>query len=354
MSVKESQSKLSVLLTNYNHAKFLREALDSVLNQTCFPDEFIIFDDGSTDNSQKILQEYALKYPVIKLTLFKENQGCNEMSSRLAEAATGEFVHFLASDDFVEKTFYEKSIEQLKKYPKAAFSSTLCRTVNENGKDLGLIKTPMVSLKPAYFRPLEVRSKLQDYGIWQMGCSAVYRREALKSIGSFNREVSRLRSFFDTFAMLLLALKHGCVFIPETLSVFRKLEESFSAKMAKNEETHSDIIDFFKELSETQHKDIIPPEVVNDFARSFWGFHLIDLSDLDERIRLKKLNNVLAGKGVFYKALSKLLDLGICKGRFAQKLLVVLSYDRQILKTIYGKTRTLLFLQFLKLKGSIH
>jgi len=353
MSVKESQSKLSVLLTNYNHAQFLPEALDSVLNQTYPPDEFIIFDDGSTDNSPEILQEYALKFPVIKLTLFKENQGCNEMTSRLAEAATRKFVHFLASDDFLEKEFYEKSIGQLEKHPKAALASTLCRTVNKNGQDLGFIKTPMVSLKPAYFSPLEVHTKLQDYGIWQMGCSTVYRREALKSIEFFSREVSRLRSFFDTFAILLLALKHGCVFIPETLSVLRKLEGSFSAKMAKNEETHTDIIDFFKELAETRHRDIFPPEFVHDFARSFWGIHLIDLSDLDERIRLKKLNNVLKGKRLVYKVLSKLLDLGFCKGRFPQKLLVILSYDRRILKTLYGKIRTLLFFQFLKFKGNL-
>ena len=162
MSVKEFQPKLSVLLTNYNHAQFLPEALDSVLNQTHLPDEFIIFDDGSTDNSPEILQEHANKYPVIKLTLFKENLGCNEMTSRLAEAATGRYVHFLASDDFLENQFYEKTIEQLEKYPKAALASTLCRAVNKKGQDLGFIKTPTVSLKPAYLSPSEVRAKLQD------------------------------------------------------------------------------------------------------------------------------------------------------------------------------------------------
>ena len=343
-----NKSKLSVLLTNYNHAKFLPQGLDSILNQSYPPDEFIIFDDGSTDDSPKILQEYANKYPVIKLTLFKENQGCFEMTSKLAEAATCEFAHFFSSDDYLEPQFYEKSIEQLEQYPQAALSSTLCRAITENGKDLGFIKTPIVSPKPTYFSPIEVRNKLKRYGIWQMACATVYRRQALESIGFFRREVHRLRSFFDSFAILLLALQNGCIFIPEALSVIRKGENTISAKMAKNEEIHGDIIKYFKELTATHYSDIFPPEFVRDFARSFWGFHLIDLSDLDDRTRLKKLNHVLDGKGVAYKILSKLLGAGFCRGHFFQKLLVLCSYDRRLSITLYDKLLTEFFLKLLK------
>ena len=100
------------------------EALDSALNQSCPPDEFIIFDDGSTYNSPKFLQECAQKFSALKLTLYKENKDCEAMYSNLAEAATCEYVHFFALDDFLEPNFYEKSIEQLERYPKAAFSST--------------------------------------------------------------------------------------------------------------------------------------------------------------------------------------------------------------------------------------
>ena len=343
-------SKLSVLLPNYNHAEFLPQALDSVLNQSYPPDEFIIIDDGSTDGSAKILQEYAKKYPVIKLTLFNENRGVYEMNLRLFEAATCEYAHFFAADDFLEPQFYEKSIEQLEQYPQAAISSGLCRTVNKNGNDLGFIKTPIVSAKPIYFSPIEVRNKLKRYGIWQFGTTTVYRRQFLKSIGFYSREIRRLRSFIDTFSILLLALQNGCIFIPEVLLVIRKSEDSISAKLAKNEESHGDIIKYFKELTETRYSDIFPPEFVRDFARSFWGFHLIDLSDLDDRTRLKKLSHVLDGKGVAYKILSKLLDAGFCRGRFFQKLLVLCSYDRNLLITLYDKLRTETFLKLLKFK----
>jgi glycosyltransferase involved in cell wall biosynthesis len=347
----KNKLKLSACLTVYNHEKFLPVALDSVLNQSYPPDEFIIFDDGSTDSSPQILQEYARKFPVIKLTLYEENKGVEEMYSKLAEAATCEYVHFFASDDFLEPTFYEKSIEQLERYPKASFSSTLTRTVDSEGIDLGFIKTPIVSLKPAYFSPDEVKYKLKQCGIWQMSCATVYRRETFENIGLLNSDFYRLRSFLDTFIILLLALKNGCIFIPEVLSVLRKGEASFSAKMAKNEKNHADIVNFFKELTVTRFSDIFPKEFVRDFERSFWGLHLIYLSKLDSQTRLKKLNKVLDGKRMTYKILKKIINAGFCRGHFFLKLLVFSSYESRLSTTLYVKLRTRIFLKLLKFKG---
>jgi len=61
------KSTLSVIMSNYNHSRFLPEALDAIVNQSRQPDEFIIIDDASTDNSVEIIQSYASRYPFIKL-----------------------------------------------------------------------------------------------------------------------------------------------------------------------------------------------------------------------------------------------------------------------------------------------
>jgi|GEM_PF-4911826 len=77
---------------------------------------------------------------------------------------------------------------------KLHFHQPLTRTVDRNGFDLGVIRTPIVSLKPAYFSPEEVGDKLKQCGIWQMSCATIYRQKTLQDIGFINRD------FHITFA----------------------------------------------------------------------------------------------------------------------------------------------------------
>jgi len=345
------KSKLSVLLSNYNHAEFLPVNLESVLNQTFPPDEFIIFDDASTDESPKILQEYARRYPVIKLTLFKKNHGAIEMMSKLAEAATCEFVHFIGADDFIKEEFYEKSIFLLEQYPDAAYSSCAARLVDKRGNDLGFIQLPVVSRKPRYFFPHEVREKLKRYGPWHLGSAAVYRRTAIESINHF-RGFHNLRSFQDSFSGNLLALKNGCIFIPEAWSFVRRAGDNYSIKLAGNKHEYNELINTFKSLMLDKYRGLFPREFVYDLERCFWGICLVDLVDPGAPEQLNDLTSILKGKSLFFKTLSAMLKAGILKGRYFLKLLVLLSYERPLLATIYMKIWTWVFFKYLKLKES--
>ncbi len=68
-------STLSVLMPNYNHGEFLPGSVQAILDQSCQPIEFIIVDDGSTDNSMDILNKFADLNPVIKLLENDVNKG---------------------------------------------------------------------------------------------------------------------------------------------------------------------------------------------------------------------------------------------------------------------------------------
>lgn len=90
---------VSVIIPVYNAEKYIRECLDSVLDQTMNQLEVICIDDGSTDNSLHILQEYQLADARIKL-ISQKNQGSGPARNKGLEEANGRYVAFLDADDF--------------------------------------------------------------------------------------------------------------------------------------------------------------------------------------------------------------------------------------------------------------
>ena len=99
--------KISVVMPVYNAGKYLKEAMNSIINQTLQDIEIICVNDGSTDNSLSILKEYATKDKRIKI-IDKENQGYGATVNRGFAEANGEFVAIFEPDDILDKTIYEK------------------------------------------------------------------------------------------------------------------------------------------------------------------------------------------------------------------------------------------------------
>ena len=103
----ERMAKVSVLIPVYNTAKYLQKCLDSVINQTLYDIEIVCINDGSTDESRFILEEYAKKDIRIKVHN-KENGGLVAARKTGLELATGEYIGFVDSDDWIEPDMYEK------------------------------------------------------------------------------------------------------------------------------------------------------------------------------------------------------------------------------------------------------
>lgn len=100
--------KVSVIIPVHNTEKYLTKCLESVYNQTLTDIEIICINDCSTDNSLGILQEYAENDRRIKLIDFKENKGAAAARNAGIDAAAGEYIGFVDSDDFIGLDFYEK------------------------------------------------------------------------------------------------------------------------------------------------------------------------------------------------------------------------------------------------------
>lgn len=106
--------KISVIIPVYNVENYLRECLDSIINQTFKDIEIICVDDCSTDNSLDILNEYAQKDNRIKVFEQKENSGQGAARNFGISIAQGEYITFVDPDDYIESTMYEKMYNQAK------------------------------------------------------------------------------------------------------------------------------------------------------------------------------------------------------------------------------------------------
>lgn len=106
--------KVSIIVPVYNVEKYIHKCLDSLVNQTLKELEFIFVNDGSPDNSPKIIKEYQKKDKRIKL-LNKENGGQASARNLGLEHAKGEYIAFLDSDDYVKENMYETLYNRAKK-----------------------------------------------------------------------------------------------------------------------------------------------------------------------------------------------------------------------------------------------
>ena len=111
--MNENNSKVSIIIPVHNTETYLKQCLDSVTNQTLKDIEIILIDDGSTDNSGKICEEYASKDNRIKV-IHQKNQGQGKARNEGLKIAKGEYIGFVDSDDWIALDFYEKLYEKAK------------------------------------------------------------------------------------------------------------------------------------------------------------------------------------------------------------------------------------------------
>lgn len=127
-----NQPLVSVIINNYNYGRFLREAIDSVLNQTYDRTETIVVDDGSTDNSREIIAGYGDRI----ILVLKENGGqCSAFEAGFA-ASSGSIVCFLDSDDIFLPAKVGRIVEVLEQHPHVGSCFHALKAVDEDWGEL--------------------------------------------------------------------------------------------------------------------------------------------------------------------------------------------------------------------------
>ena len=166
--------KVSILVPICNVEKYLRQCLDSLVNQTLAEIEIICIDDGSTDSSPEIIQEYAENDARIKV-ITKPNSGYGDSMNQGLKKARGEYIGIVESDDYIETDAFEKLYALAKEFDADVARSNFYRYKGGKNEiyccidplDVGRLINPKERTGIFYQQP----------AIW----SAIYRREFLKA-----------------------------------------------------------------------------------------------------------------------------------------------------------------------------
>jgi len=110
--------KFSLIIPVYNVGKYVYRCLESISKQSFSDFEAIVIDDGSTDESGKICDEFALKDKRIKV-IHKKNGGVSSASNKGLDSANGELIYFVDGDDWIEENTLEEIIKVFSKHPNA-------------------------------------------------------------------------------------------------------------------------------------------------------------------------------------------------------------------------------------------
>ena len=109
-------NKVSIIVPVYNVELYLEKCLLSLVKQTLDEIEIIIVNDGSKDGSQKIIDDFSTKYPNKIKSLTKENGGLSDARNFGLDRASGDFIGFVDSDDYVSETMFEEMYHLAKKH----------------------------------------------------------------------------------------------------------------------------------------------------------------------------------------------------------------------------------------------
>jgi len=286
--------RLSVVISNYNHAHYLSEAIEAILNQSIRPFEVIIVDDGSTDNSIEVIKKIALFNPEVHLYRNDANMGVIYSSNRGLSLVTGEFIYFAAADDRVSPGFFEKSITLLNQYPQAGMCSALMSMIGMKGEDKGWIPMPVVSNSKVFFPPGKVISKLTAYGPWFAGQTVIYRLDAI--LDNTQGFLPELYNRTDHFVNYVVAARRGVCFIPEILATYRLSASGYAESVFDNEDLSRKTFSQLLELMRSpRYSPLFPERFVKVLQNRGWydlevrSLNRIGQSQIDFIDRLKGL-----------------------------------------------------------------
>ena len=151
--------KVSLGLPVYNGERFVKHAIQSVLDQTFTDFELIISDNASTDSTPDICEEFARKDPRVRYIRQEINIGAKANFNRVFEYSRGEYFKWVAADDVCGPRYLELTVAQLDADPTAVLAHTLSRTINGKGE---IVTTQEMDALVIFDEGLPVRVRPED------------------------------------------------------------------------------------------------------------------------------------------------------------------------------------------------
>lgn len=172
-----SDPKITVLTAVYNGERYMREAIDSILNQTYKNFEYILVDNNSTDNTPKILSDYAQRDERIKIVKETKQSPAYARNAGL-QVATGEWIAIFDADDVSHPERLERQYNYMISHPNCFFLATEGVMIGETGKKLKDIRID--------FKGLSQKDYVLNYGPPFIHSSMMFSKQKVLEFGGYN------------------------------------------------------------------------------------------------------------------------------------------------------------------------
>jgi glycosyltransferase involved in cell wall biosynthesis len=203
----------SIIIPNYNHAHYVSEAINSVLNQTYTDYEVIVVDDGSKDNSREVIDSFGYKIR----TIYQQNQGLSAARNTGIHAALGRYIGVLDADDMYEPNFLETLVSALERQPEAGGIYCGYRFVDDLNNPLPQVEAREVPSEKLYWALVD--------GNFLVPESMFVRKQCYDMVGPFD---TSLRALEDLDMWLRITSQFKVIYTTKVLTRHRILPGSMS------------------------------------------------------------------------------------------------------------------------------
>ena len=262
--------KITVIMPTFNRANLIEQSIESVLIQTFEDFEFLILDDGSTDNTKEVIQKY-LKDPRVKY-LYHENQGEAQTVNLGWSLAKGEYFTQVNSDDTITSNSFEVMVKEMDKHSDCIVGYPDFNFIDENNNIISTTKSPDWDFKEA----------LSDFSCYAASAGTFIRREPLKNLETIKR--SRFKHINDIEMYWDFALIGNFLHVDKVLANWRV----HSGQISSNRyQAIPEIEEWYKYYFS---KDNLPKRIVklkDKTRKSILNYFilLINKSDLDKETK---------------------------------------------------------------------
>jgi glycosyltransferase involved in cell wall biosynthesis len=297
-----SSISISIIISSYNSEKCILNTLESVYNQTYSDWECIIVDDGSTDSTVQIINEYIKNKNKYTLIANKQNTGRQPVVlNQGIKLAKFDYVLILDSDDLLKDTCLGFRIEKMNKDLEMNIFPNFC-IFNEKIDDRGSMKNIYNHKNPNYLHDFIIH-KLPT--AWQI-TSIIWKKDALKKIGFFNENMMRIVDVEISCRALIYDLTFH-VFYDEEIDYYYRVTSSTNSVKIKRMKFYKASTIFIKEVFNfTKNKRIEKIDFVEECLKKFY---------------LSVLTTVLISKDFDKNHLKDYIDFGINEGLIFDGLL---------------------------------
>ncbi len=283
-------STVSLCIPSYNSAGTLVQAVESAENQTHKPDEIIIVDDCSTDDTQGVIERLAVKYGNLRTYENPSNLGLVGNWNRCIELAQSRFVSILHADDYYAPEMLARQLAAFDAHPEAGVVFTLANFVDGNGTSRGATRLPeeLANAEGVYTLADILYALMRNHNSFVTCDSAMMRKDVAVRAGMFSDKCSQSMDLEMWFRMLEIA---PAAILPEALIYYRVWAQQATYQYHKLRSVPGDFIGLMKEWSGAHREEIesrYGAEGYREASDRLKRFELIDLLEIHKNAVLKK------------------------------------------------------------------